>query len=157
MKARTRTNYTTTTLIVLATVIGLLVSSSIAAAPAGRRSCGGLAGIPCPGKLVCVDDPSDNCDPKTGGRDCSGICVAPRVQTVTETTLAAESVLESSTDECAIEASVTLEQTMTAERRGCKQCKRDRRWCACTHNGMPRASCDPCCYTNDSGLLVCLD
>jgi hypothetical protein len=24
---------------------------------------------------MCVDDPSDSCDPATGGADCSGICV----------------------------------------------------------------------------------
>jgi hypothetical protein len=37
--------------------------------------CGGLAGFPCPDGFVCVDDPSDSCDPATGGADCSGICV----------------------------------------------------------------------------------
>jgi hypothetical protein len=40
-----------------------------------RRPCGGIAGIPCPGGFVCIDDPSDDCDPATGGADCSGICV----------------------------------------------------------------------------------
>jgi len=46
----------------------------------------------------------------------------------------------------------------TASRgQGCKPCSKDRRWCGCTYNGMPRASCDPCCYTNDIGILVCLD
>jgi hypothetical protein len=39
------------------------------------ESCGGVAGIPCSSGLTCVDDPSDGCDPSTGGRDCSGICV----------------------------------------------------------------------------------
>ncbi|MBM7117319.1 hypothetical protein [Archangium primigenium] len=38
------------------------------------RMCGGFAGLPCPEPLVCVDDPSDSCDPKQGGADCSGIC-----------------------------------------------------------------------------------
>src|SRR5215471_17801651 len=36
--------------------------------------CGGIAGIPCPGDDVCVDDPSDDCDPNAGGADCIGIC-----------------------------------------------------------------------------------
>jgi len=37
--------------------------------------CGGIAGIPCPGAGQCIDDPSDNCDPRNGGADCGGMCV----------------------------------------------------------------------------------
>jgi hypothetical protein len=37
--------------------------------------CGGFAGFPCPGNQLCVDDPSDDCDPNMGGADCGGICV----------------------------------------------------------------------------------
>jgi hypothetical protein len=40
-----------------------------------RKRCGGFAGFKCDGK--CVDDPTDNCDPKRGGADCIGVCVAP--------------------------------------------------------------------------------
>jgi hypothetical protein len=36
--------------------------------------CGGIAGFPCPGAGVCVDDPSDECDPENGGADCGGLC-----------------------------------------------------------------------------------
>lgn len=36
--------------------------------------CGGIAGIPCPGRGVCIDDPTDSCDPNNGGADCGGIC-----------------------------------------------------------------------------------
>ena len=36
--------------------------------------CGGFAGIPCAEGYVCVDDPSDDCDPNQGGADCGGIC-----------------------------------------------------------------------------------
>ncbi|WNG39940.1 hypothetical protein F0U61_44360 [Archangium violaceum] len=39
------------------------------------RSCGGFAGTPCPKGQLCVDDPSDDCDPERGGADCIGICV----------------------------------------------------------------------------------
>ena len=29
-------------------------------------------------------------------------------------------------------------------------------WCACTYNGYPRVSCDPCCYTNPfTGQQIC--
>jgi hypothetical protein len=38
--------------------------------------CGGITGKQCPSDQACVDDPNDNCDPKNGGADCSGICVA---------------------------------------------------------------------------------
>jgi len=37
--------------------------------------CGGFLGVPCPGAGQCVDDPSDDCDPRMGGADCSGMCV----------------------------------------------------------------------------------
>jgi hypothetical protein len=40
-----------------------------------RQPCGGIAGLPCPDGFICVDDPSDDCDPATGGADCFGICV----------------------------------------------------------------------------------
>ncbi len=41
----------------------------------GQR-CGGFAGFVCPRGQVCVDDPSDNCDPNFGGADCGGYCRA---------------------------------------------------------------------------------
>ena len=37
-------------------------------------SCGGIAGIQCPGLGKCVDDPLDSCLPSMGGADCGGIC-----------------------------------------------------------------------------------
>ena len=37
--------------------------------------CGGFAGILCEGNGLCVDDPSDDCDPNMGGADCGGICI----------------------------------------------------------------------------------
>ena len=44
----------------------------------GLPPCGGFAGLPCPEEgQVCVDDPSDNCNPQNGGADCIGVCVAP--------------------------------------------------------------------------------
>jgi len=39
--------------------------------------CGGFANIPCPDGYKCVDNPNDDCDPKSGGADCGGICVLP--------------------------------------------------------------------------------
>jgi hypothetical protein len=40
--------------------------------------CGGIAATPCEGGLVCVDDPSDDCDLSTGA-DCGGICVSDEI------------------------------------------------------------------------------
>jgi hypothetical protein len=40
------------------------------------QACGGIAGIRCPEGKTCVDNPADDCDPKKGGADCSGICEA---------------------------------------------------------------------------------
>jgi hypothetical protein len=39
-----------------------------------RVFCGGIAGFPCPGAGMCVDDPNDDCDPEQGGADCGGLC-----------------------------------------------------------------------------------
>lgn len=44
--------------------------------PPAPQACGGIAGIPCPNGEICIDDPSDDCDPKRGGADCFGICKA---------------------------------------------------------------------------------
>eukprot|EP01083_Nonionella_stella_P153339 492597_1 len=38
-------------------------------------TCGGLVAVACDKGLVCVDDPTDDCDPENGGADCGGICV----------------------------------------------------------------------------------
>jgi len=54
----------------------------------GPGFCGGIAGFPCPDDLVCVDDPSDDCDPRAGGADCGGICVPPTEQSCEELTAA---------------------------------------------------------------------
>jgi hypothetical protein len=60
---------------------GVAVEAEGACAPAPGQFCGGIAGIPCPDGSTCVDDPSDDCDPKNGGADCGGICVdAPKGQ-----------------------------------------------------------------------------
>jgi hypothetical protein len=37
--------------------------------------CGGFAAFACKDGLKCIDDPRDDCDPRTGGADCGGICV----------------------------------------------------------------------------------
>jgi hypothetical protein len=39
-----------------------------------QQVCGGIAGLICSNGMQCVDDPSDDCDPAHGGRDCMGIC-----------------------------------------------------------------------------------
>ena len=44
--------------------------------PDGPKMCGGIAGFRCDAGMTCTDDPRDTCDPRHGGRDCSGICVS---------------------------------------------------------------------------------
>lgn len=39
------------------------------------KLCGGFANLPCDKGEKCVDDPSDDCDPSSGGADCGGVCV----------------------------------------------------------------------------------
>lgn len=50
----------------------------------------------------------------------------------------------------------TADATSATEAVSCRPCK-GRTWCKCTYNGMPRSSCNPCCYTNDIGVTTCLD
>ncbi|HXU64448.1 MAG TPA: protease complex subunit PrcB family protein [Polyangia bacterium] len=59
-------------------------------------SCGGIAGIACPGQGKCGDDPNDTCNPAAGGADCPGICSC--VQNVLCTT---DSKFDSSPAVCA--------------------------------------------------------
>ncbi|KAF5590305.1 Kazal domain protein [Fusarium subglutinans] len=44
-------------------------------APNKPHTCGGIIGEKCPKGLYCYDNPSDDCDAKKGGNDCSGICL----------------------------------------------------------------------------------
>ena len=59
----------------VAAAAGVAVASQ-GKCPLGGTFCGGIAGIPCPEGQVCIDNPSDDCDPKAGGADCGGICVS---------------------------------------------------------------------------------
>src|SRR5262245_58103676 len=38
----------------------------------------------------------------------------------------------------------------------CSHCS-DRPWCKCKYNGLPRVSCNPCCYGNLGIPQTCLD
>ncbi len=65
-------------------VVSLTISPAVAVlcppvrGPISNIFCGGIAGIECPGNLICVDDPRDDCCPEAGGADCGGMCVRPR-------------------------------------------------------------------------------
>jgi hypothetical protein len=63
--------------LIMTVAVVLQWSPDAEAAPGGQR-CGGIQGLECSNpRQVCVDDPRDNCDPKTGGADCIGICRGP--------------------------------------------------------------------------------
>jgi len=53
--------------------------------PKRARQCGGFQGLGCPGGQQCFDDPTDTCDPASGGADCTGICLVPLPKTTTPT------------------------------------------------------------------------
>lgn len=45
------------------------------------KLCGGFAGFACEDeRMVCHDDPRDDCDPMQGGADCGGLCVVPHMR-----------------------------------------------------------------------------
>ena len=51
-------------------------SSCTSSAGDEPEPCGGFAGTACSNEaMVCIDDPSDSCDPSNGGADCLGLCV----------------------------------------------------------------------------------
>ncbi|KYK57176.1 hypothetical protein DCS_04183 [Drechmeria coniospora] len=50
-------------------------SGSSICLPKKLATCGGITGKKCPRGLFCYDDPSDNCNPASGGADCPGVCV----------------------------------------------------------------------------------
>lgn len=66
------------------------------AASSARTMCGGIAAFPCDSGLTCVDDPSDSCDPLSGGADCGGICVAALAVSSSSSSAAVSSVPRSS-------------------------------------------------------------
>lgn len=55
-------------------ITGLMMTPETMSAPPDRQFCGGIAGFPCPEGYVCVDDPTDDCNPRKGGADCGGYC-----------------------------------------------------------------------------------
>lgn len=54
----------------------------------------------------------------------------------------------------------TLEEAaleLSTAAKPCRPCQ-GREWCGCTYpGGYNRISCDPCCYINYAGWVVCLD
>lgn len=62
--------------VVLTLSLGGVTQTLHAATAPAPKVCGGFAGIPCGAGEVCIDDPSDGCDPAHGGADCPGICTA---------------------------------------------------------------------------------
>src|SRR5262245_60160069 len=48
------------------------------------------------------------------------------------------------------------EADLALSAKGCKACQ-DRPWCKCTYNGLPRVSCNPCCYGNLGIPQTCFD
>ena len=174
MSFRLRSMFGLTLLAVVSVATAAILATpyAVSAPGGGGQRCGGFAGLDCPGSLICVDDPTDNCKPSTGDTDCIGVCRPPhgppqqastsiqaREDFTPELWAAGKDEGFDFGDESA--SCETTEPEVEAMAggpgRGCKPCKKDRRWCACTYNGLPRASCDPCCYTNDIGILVCLD
>lgn len=55
------------------------------------KMCGGIAGIQCENGQICVDDPSDSCNPNNGGADCSGMCVTPVMSSSSSSAVASSS------------------------------------------------------------------
>jgi hypothetical protein len=68
-------------IVAVLSVVGLLTLAACEPPPAPPSpepaTCGGIAARPCAGGFICIDDPRDDCDPRNGGADCGGICVAP--------------------------------------------------------------------------------
>lgn len=81
------------------TVLEVVASSEAASSVSSQKQgmCGGIAGIPCEAGFTCVDNPSDDCDPKAGGADCGGICVHSSSASSAKISSSASKALSSST------------------------------------------------------------
>jgi hypothetical protein len=76
---------------------------------AAQQFCGGFGGFPCPDGFVCVDDPSDDCDPDEGGADCGGVCRKARKPNKDKCDHAANEYLLNDPAECALVHFICIE------------------------------------------------
>ena len=74
MRAPTRLVLALAIATALTTGIATLVLTPDSMSAPSRQVCGGILGTPCPEGFTCVDDPRDDCNPRTGGADCIGYC-----------------------------------------------------------------------------------
>ena len=125
---------------ILAITSSVLVTGSattFADPPKKGAPCGGVTGIPCPQGCVCVDDRSDDCNPKRGGADCPGIC--KRASNSPPDTVCSGSAAEALTDgsfsncdrtkEPGVEGNPTCSETYTCTENGA--------WLCITMDGTP--------------------
>ena len=56
----------------------------------------------------------------------------------------------------ALTGGLALMFTPAVDAKPCKPCK-DRPFCGCTYNGMPRVSCNPCCWGHLGIPQICAD
>ncbi len=77
-------------------VVTLLEDDSSSSSASSAPMCGGIAGIPCDEGMICIDDPSDDCDPTQGGADCSGICVTDSSPSPSSSSSSSSSAITSS-------------------------------------------------------------
>ena len=151
----------------LIVLVAAAVLSAAGLTLAARPGCGGRP-QPKPNCIsAMVHDPVVSC---VGARNCVSGGKGPVEASLatTEAVVAAPHIADTSDNAaCGLDFTPALETrglagllegivANEAAARPCRPCK-DRPWCTCTFNGMPRVSCDPCCYGNYGYPQVCLD
>ena len=65
----------------------------------------------------------------------------------------------SEVNECFADEWVPTEDAVSGFSVAAKPCRpcQDRPWCECTIPGAHRVSCNPCCYQNYAGDIICFD
>lgn len=90
------------------------LEESSASSESSKTFCGGIAGFACPDGQVCVDDPSDSCDPMNGGADCGGMCVPASQSSQTVSNAASSRMAASSAVASSIAASSVAQASSVA-------------------------------------------
>ena len=83
----------------------------------------------------------------------------PSQDVCSETTPAAVGMEVEAPQDCGIDGAQGVDGALgdaaapvSMERKPCKACPLQP-WCACTYQGYPRISCDPCCYSTGFGQI----
>jgi hypothetical protein len=108
------------------------------------------------GAALAAVEPASSVTPVTPEAEAPKPVVTPKPAVTPVPVVAVTPVVEVEVECDEVDLVTEATPVSTEAAKPCKACQ-DRPWCKCTYNGQRRASCNPCCYANDIGHLICLD